>query len=87
MGFSMKIEILGTCGPLCNGLFCNTLEALRESGKNGRVVVGNDARRIKKYGAQSFPVLVVNGVVKVSGRLASRDEIISLLLRNVSSPA
>lgn len=80
----MKIEILGTGGALCNGLFCNTLEALRESGKNGRVVVGNDARRMRKYAAQSFPVLVVNGVVKISGRLASRDEIMALLQHNIS---
>jgi hypothetical protein len=80
----MKIEILGTGGSLCYGLFCNTLEALRESSKNGRVVVGNDARRMRKYWAQSFPILVVNGDVKISGRLASRDEIMSLLQRNIS---
>lgn len=79
----MKIEIFGTGGQLCSGLFCNTLEALRESGKKGRVIVENDAQRMRKYAAQSFPVLVINGVVKISGRLASRDEIMSLLQRQI----
>ena len=80
----MKIEILNTGGTLYKTLFCNVLEALRESGKNGRVVIVRDINKIMKYGAIATPALVINGVVMFSGRLGSPEEIMALLQRNLS---
>lgn len=81
----MKIEILDTGGAMCKTLLGNTLEALRESGRNGRVVIIKDIRRIIKYGVLVTPALVINGVVMFSGRMGSPEEIIALLHRNLST--
>ncbi len=81
----MKIEILGNGGTICKALFCNALEALRESGRNGRVVIVRDIRKIMRYGVIATPALVINGAVMFSGRMGSPEEIIALLQRNLST--
>jgi small redox-active disulfide protein 2 len=81
----MKIEILDTGGAMCKTLLGNALEALRESGKNGKIVIIKDIRRIIKYGVMATPALVINGVVMFSGRLGSPEEILALLHRNLST--
>lgn len=81
----MKIEILSTGGTACMAFLANVLEALRENSDKGRVVVVRDVRRIMKYGVVSTPALVINGVVMLSGRLGSPQEIAALLHRNFSS--
>lgn len=81
----MKIEILSNGGTVYKALIGNVLEALRESGKKGRVVVVKDMRKIMKYGAVATPALVINGVVMLSGRMGSPDEIVALLQRHLST--
>ena len=81
----MKIEILDSGGARCKTLLRNTLEALRESGRKGRVVIIKDVRRIVKYGVIATPALVLNGVVMFSGRLGSPEEILALLKMNLST--
>jgi hypothetical protein len=85
MEWHMRIEILDTGGAMCKTLLGNTLEALRESGRNGRVVIIKDIRRIIRYGVIVTPALVINGVVMFSGRMGSPEEIIALLHRNLSN--
>ena len=80
----MKIEVLGTSCTLCRTLFGNALEALRESGKKGRVVLVEDIRKIMKYRHLAAPVLIINGVVIFSGRLVSPEEI-SAMMKSLSS--
>ena len=81
----MKIEILDTGSALCKTLLSNALEAIRASGKNGRVVIIRDVRKIMKYGVMATPALVIDGVVMFSGRLGSPEEILALLQRNLST--
>jgi small redox-active disulfide protein 2 len=81
----MKIEVLSTGGTFCKTLFSNALEALRESGRTGRVVIVKDIRKIMRYGVIATPALVINGVVMFSGRIGSPEEIIALLHRNLST--
>ncbi len=75
----MKIEILGDGSVICKALFCNALEALRESCGKGRVVVVEDFRRMMRYGALSTPAVVIDGVVAFTGRLVSPEEIKAFL--------
>jgi len=75
----MKIEILGNGGTICKTLFCNALEALRETGKKGRVVLVKDMKNILRYGVLATPALIVNGVVVSAGYLLSSNEIITYL--------
>jgi Fe-S cluster assembly ATPase SufC len=81
----MKMEILDTGSTMCKTLLCNALEALRESGRSGKVVMITDIRKILKYRVIATPALVVNGVVMFSGRLGSPDEILALLNGNLAT--
>jgi small redox-active disulfide protein 2 len=75
----MKIEILGAGCAKCKTLYENTKKALEESGRSAEVVKVEDIPSIMKYGVMSTPALVVDGMVKFSGRVASPDEIKGLL--------
>ncbi|MEA5114616.1 MAG: thioredoxin family protein [Geobacteraceae bacterium] len=71
----MKIEILGSGCAKCKKLYENTLEAVRESGKEAEVTKVEDIKKIMEYGVMSTPAIVVDGVVKASGKLLSPKEI------------
>jgi len=75
----MKIEILGTGCAKCKKLYENTLEAVKQSGKEAQVSKVEDIKEIMGYGVMSTPALVVDGVVKVSGKLVSPEEIKAML--------
>jgi small redox-active disulfide protein 2 len=75
----MKIEILGTGCTKCKKLYENAVEAVKQSGKEAEVVKVEDIRKIVAYGVMSTPALVVDGVVKTSGKLVSTQEIIGML--------
>jgi small redox-active disulfide protein 2 len=75
----MKIEILGTGCAKCKKLYENTLEAVKLSGKEAEVSKIEDIKAIVAYGVMSTPTIVVDGVVKVSGKLVSPEEIKAML--------
>jgi small redox-active disulfide protein 2 len=75
----MKIEILGSGCAKCRKLYENTIEAVKLSGKEADVTKVEDIKAIVAYGVMSTPAIVVDGVVKVSGKLLSPDEIRAML--------
>lgn len=75
----MKIEVLGTGCAKCKSLYQHAQEAVRRSGRDAEVVKVEDIPSIMKYGVMSTPALVIDGVVKFSGKLASAEEIEKLL--------
>lgn len=75
----MKIEVLGTGCAKCKTLYQSAQEAVRRSGSDAEVVKVEDIPSIMKYGVMSTPALVIDGVVKFSGKLASAEEIEKLL--------
>jgi small redox-active disulfide protein 2 len=75
----MKIEILGTGCSKCKQLYDNARKAVELTGKEAEVVKVEDIPSIMKYGVMTTPALVLDGVVKFSGRLASPEEIKSML--------
>lgn len=75
----MKIEILGSGCAKCRKLYENTLEALRESGVDAEVAKVEDIKKIMEYGVMTTPAIVVDGVVKASGKVLSSKEIKALL--------
>lgn len=75
----MKIEILGSGCAKCKKLYENTLEAVRQSGKEAEVVKVEDIKKIMEYGVMSTPAIVVDGVVRASGKLLSSEDIKKLL--------
>lgn len=75
----MKIEILGTGCPKCKKLYELTNEAVKEAGVNAEVVKVEKIQDIMNYGVMMTPALVVDGVVKVAGKLPGKAEITGLL--------
>ncbi len=70
-----KIEILGMGCANCNKLYQNALAAVKMSGKEVQVTKVEDIKKIAAYGVMSTPALVVDGVVKVAGKVPRPDEI------------
>ncbi len=75
----MKIEILGMGCSNCNKLYQNALEAVKQSGKEAEVVKIEDIQKIMDYGVMSTPALVIDGVVKVKGKVPKVEEIKELI--------
>lgn len=75
----MKIEILGTGCAKCTALEENTKVAISKIGGFHQVVKVDDIMKIMDYGVVSTPGLVVDGVVKSTGKLLNPLEIEELL--------
>ena len=70
-----KIEILGMGCVNCNKLYQNALAAVKMSGQEAQVTKVEDIQKIMAYGVMSTPALVVDGVVKVAGKVPKPEEI------------
>jgi small redox-active disulfide protein 2 len=70
-----KIEILGIGCPKCNQLEERTKEAVKELGVDAEVIKVKDIKAISNYGVMVTPALVVDGVVKVAGKIPKVEEI------------
>lgn len=75
----MKIEILGTGCARCHKLEDITREAVKDSGIAVELTKVDDIKKIMGYGVMTLPALVVDGEVKMAGKIPSKDEIIRLL--------
>ncbi|MRR34540.1 thioredoxin family protein [bacterium] len=75
----MKIEVLGAGCAKCKTLYENVKKAVAMSGKEAEVVKVEEIQKIMKYGVLSTPALVIDGVVKFSGKVASPEEIRGML--------
>jgi len=71
----MKIEILGMGCSNCNKLYQNVLEAVKQSGREAEVTKVEDIKTITGYGVMSTPALVIDGVVKTTGKVPKVEEI------------
>ena len=71
----MKIEVLGMCCANCNKLYQNVVEAAKQSGKEVEVSKVEDIEVIAGYGVMSTPALVIDGVVKTTGKVPKVEEI------------
>ena len=71
----MKIEVLGMGCSNCNRLYENVLEAVKQSGKEAQVAKVEDIKKIMSYGVMSTPALVIDGLVKVAGKVPKVEEI------------
>jgi small redox-active disulfide protein 2 len=71
----MKIEILGMGCSNCNKLYQNVLDAVKQSGNEVEVTKVEDIKIIMGYGVMSTPALVIDGVVKTTGKVPKVEEI------------
>jgi|UniRef100_A0A7V6DPG3 small redox-active disulfide protein 2 len=70
-----KVQILGPGCPKCVELTKRTEEAAKAVGGEIEVEKVSDLSKIMSYGVMMTPALVVDGEVKVVGKVPSVDEI------------
>jgi small redox-active disulfide protein 2 len=75
----MKIEILGTGCAKCKALEEAVKQAVSKIDGFHEVIKVDDIVEIMKYSIVSTPALVVDGVVKSTGKLLSVDEVLKIL--------
>ena len=75
----MKLQILGTGCAKCNALTQATEQAAQTLNLPYELEKVTDLNRIMAFGVMMTPALVVDGKVKVSGKVPSVDEIKKLL--------
>jgi small redox-active disulfide protein 2 len=75
----MKLQILGTGCAKCNALTMATEQAAQTLGLEYELEKVTDLNRIMSFGVMMTPALVVDGKVKVSGKVPNVNELKSLL--------
>ncbi len=71
----MKIEILGTGCTKCEALLQNVKQAVADEKIFAQIEKVDDPIKIMEYQVLSTPALVVNSVVKSSGKLLNKEEV------------
>ena len=74
-----EIKVLGTGCPKCKKLAENTEAAAKELGIGYEMSKVTEISEIMKYGVMMTPALVVDGAVKIVGKVPEPDEIKKLL--------
>lgn len=75
----MKIEILGTGCPKCNMLESAAKSAADKLGLSYEIDHVKDINEFIKRGIMMTPALAINGQVKLSGRVPTERELVTLL--------
>ncbi len=73
----MKIEILGMGCPKCKKTTQNAQQAVEELGIEADIEKVEDLDKITAYGVMMTPALVIDGELKVAGKIPSKQEIIN----------
>ncbi|HUS57109.1 MAG TPA: thioredoxin family protein [Planctomycetota bacterium] len=74
-----KLEILGTGCPKCKKLAENAEAAAKAMGIEYEIGKVTDINRIMEFGVMMTPALVIDGQVKVAGKVPSPEDIMKLL--------
>jgi small redox-active disulfide protein 2 len=77
----VEIKVLGSGCAKCNLLEEATKRAVAQVGLDATVVKITDMVEIMGYGVMTTPALVVDGAVRIAGRVPSVDELATLLAR------
>ena len=75
----MKIEILGTGCAKCHKLDELVRSTVKEAGISAEITKVEDIKKIMTYGVMTTPALVIDGKVKVAGKVPSIAEIKELI--------
>ncbi len=75
----MRIQVLGPGCPNCKQLHKNAMAAVMEADVDADVEKVEDITTIMKFGVMATPALVIDGVVKTSGKVLTVSEIKKLI--------
>lgn len=79
----MNIKVLGPGCPKCKTTYNNAVEAVKQTGIDAEVIKIEDIEEMMKYNVLTTPVLMINEVAKVKGRVAEIKEIKELINANL----
>ncbi|HNX05398.1 MAG TPA: thioredoxin family protein [Opitutales bacterium] len=74
-----KIQILGTGCPKCKALYSAAESAAKTAGIEYTLEKVTDIGAIASFGVMFTPALVIDGEVKLAGRVPTADEVKKLL--------
>jgi small redox-active disulfide protein 2 len=74
-----QVKVLGAGCPKCRQLLQQTQQAALELGLECHIEKITEIQDISAYGVMMTPALVVDGVVKVTGRVPSMNELKAML--------
>jgi small redox-active disulfide protein 2 len=74
-----EIIVLGPGCAKCKTTYNNVLEALKQSDIEAKVEKIEDIEEMMKYNVLTTPVLMIDGEVKIKGRVAQVNEIVAFL--------
>ncbi|NPE30524.1 thioredoxin family protein [Methanococcoides sp. SA1] len=77
----MKIEILGSGCAKCNKLKELVEKIVNENGINAEITKVEDITKILDYGVMITPGLVIDGDVKIAGKIPSEDKVKEWLIQ------
>lgn len=75
----MNIKVLGPGCAKCKTTYNNVLEALKQTGVEAQVEKIEDIEEMMKYNVLTTPVLMIDEVARIKGRVADIKEIKELL--------
>ncbi|MBT8763189.1 TM0996/MTH895 family glutaredoxin-like protein [Desulfohalobiaceae bacterium Ax17] len=75
----MEIKILGTGCPTCQKTAKIVEEAVQEAGIEAKIEKLTDIQEIASYGVLSPPGIVIDGEVKSTGKVPTKEEVLSWL--------
>lgn len=78
----MEIKVLGPGCAKCGQLEEATRKAVEKAGLDATIEKVSDMAQIMGYGVMSTPALVVDGQVRLAGRVPSVDDLAALLQRS-----
>ena len=70
-----QIKVLGPGCPKCKTTFHNVEEAVKQLGIEAKIIKIEDIEEMMRYNVLTTPVLMIDDVVKIKGRIAQIDEI------------
>lgn len=73
----MKIEILGMGCLKCKKTAQNAQMAVEELGIDAEIIKVEELDKITEYGVMMTPALVIDGEVKVAGKIPGKEEIMN----------
>lgn len=75
-GATMKIEILGVGCAKCNKLYELVKDVVKKQGADAEIVKVEDISVFGNYGVFMTPALVIDGEVKVAGKVPKESEVV-----------
>ncbi len=71
----MRIEVLGTGCPKCKQTLANAEKAVKIASVDAKIVKVEKINDIMNYGVMITPALVIDGEVKIAGKIPSPEQI------------